>query len=264
MHGPKAGITATLLRDGKVLVMGALTIGTGTTSAELYDPATGTWTATGDFARPDAHYGSATLLSDGTVLVADDYGAELYDPGTGSWTTTGYLLRRARRLPSRCCSMAPSSWQVAPSAHLTVDGHPVECTETAQLSCTSLPACRRHPCWPSRARTPTTTPSPTPSPTPVPPRPSVPSRRAHGPGRSRSCNRSSEPATLFVAEEDEHGLLGRLVGSATPNVVPPGATVKVTFLVPAKGTGWAIFVNPRDRTEGRSSGRPRCPCRSRS
>jgi hypothetical protein len=31
----------------------------------------------------------------------------------------------------------------------------------------------------------------------------------------------------------------------TPNVVPPGATVKVTFILPAKGsTGWWIFVNP--------------------
>ena len=61
-------------------------------------------------------------------------------------------------------------------------------------------------------------------------------------------NKSSQPATLFVAEENEQGLLGRLVGSATPNVVPPGATVKVTFLLPAKGTGWAIFVNPGPNT----------------
>ena len=38
----------------------------------------------------------------------------------------------------------------------------------------------------------------------------------------------------------------RLVGSATPNVVPAGATMKVTFLFPAKGPddGW-ITVNPR-------------------
>jgi hypothetical protein len=49
---------------------------------------------------------------------------------------------------------------------------------------------------------------------------------------------------LFVAEENKEGDMGQLVGSATPNVVPPGATVKVTFLVPAKGTGWVIFVNP--------------------
>ena len=55
-------------------------------------------------------------------------------------------------------------------------------------------------------------------------------------------NKSSKPATLFVAEEDKGGML-RLVGSATPNVVPAGATVKVTFLFPADG-GW-IYVNPR-------------------
>ena len=86
-------------------------------------------------------------------------------------------------------------------------------------------------------------PSPTPSPTPVPPAagPIPPGARTW---KVTVSNKSSEPATLFVAEEDEHGLLGRLVGSATPNVVPPGATVKVTFLLPAKGTGWAIFVNP--------------------
>jgi hypothetical protein len=57
-------------------------------------------------------------------------------------------------------------------------------------------------------------------------------------------NESSEPATLFVAEEDESGM-GRLVGSVTPNVVPPGATVNVTFHLPTKGaTGWWIFLNP--------------------
>jgi hypothetical protein len=87
-------------------------------------------------------------------------------------------------------------------------------------------------------------PSPTPVPTPLPP--------AAGPvpPNARSWivtvdNKSSEPATLFVAEEDEGGTL-RLVGSATPNVVPAGATVKVTFLFPAKGAGdgW-IYVNPR-------------------
>ena len=58
-------------------------------------------------------------------------------------------------------------------------------------------------------------------------------------------NRSSEPATLFVADGDDGGTF-RLVGSATPSVVPAGASVKVTFLFPAKGVdaGW-ITVNPR-------------------
>jgi hypothetical protein len=81
-------------------------------------------------------------------------------------------------------------------------------------------------------------PSPTPVPTPLPP--------AAGPvppnARSWTVtvdNRSSEPATLFVAGD---GL--ELVGSATPNVVPAGTTVQVTFLFPAHDDGW-IHVNPR-------------------
>ena len=49
---------------------------------------------------------------------------------------------------------------------------------------------------------------------------------------------------MFVAE-GEDGVL-RLVGSATPNVVPANTTMKVTFRFPAKGPddGW-ITVNPR-------------------
>ena len=98
MHGPWQVSTATLLRDGNVLVVGRAS---GLLdSAELYDPATGTWTATGDFARPGASYQSATLLADGTVLATGTVGnradpsAELYDPDTGSWTTTGSMLGR--------------------------------------------------------------------------------------------------------------------------------------------------------------------------
>ena len=63
-------------------------------SAELYDPASGTWTRTASM--NDARFDhTATLFPDGTLLVAGglvDEGdpstvlatAELYDPGTGS------------------------------------------------------------------------------------------------------------------------------------------------------------------------------------
>ena len=93
------GHTATLLPNGKVLVVG----GNGNPRiAELYDPASGTWTATGRPMIRDHVEHTATLLPDGRVLVAGgppngrDNGsptAELYDPSTGSWTVTGNMVR---------------------------------------------------------------------------------------------------------------------------------------------------------------------------
>ena len=72
------------------------------TSAELYDPFSGTWTATASMANP--REGDATLLHDGRVLVGDlegaspddptsgIYGAEIFDPQSGTWTATGRMV----------------------------------------------------------------------------------------------------------------------------------------------------------------------------
>src|SRR5207244_841009 len=83
--------------NGKVLVAGGWnTISGYLTSAELYDPASGTWTVTGSLnTARDGH--TATLLPNGKVLVAGGVipylsSAELYDPATGSWSTTGSLI----------------------------------------------------------------------------------------------------------------------------------------------------------------------------
>jgi N-acetylneuraminic acid mutarotase len=97
---PRSGHTATLLANGKVLVVGGWN-DNRLNSAELYDPASGTWSVTGslNIAR-DSH--TATLLPNGKVLVAGGLfhdptstsyttSAELYDPATASWTFTGSL-----------------------------------------------------------------------------------------------------------------------------------------------------------------------------
>ncbi len=60
--------SATVLVDGRVLVAGGLISGVYLTSAELYDPASGTWSITGSLNTPRSGH-TATLLSDGRVLV---------------------------------------------------------------------------------------------------------------------------------------------------------------------------------------------------
>ena len=83
--------TATLLADGKVLIVG----GAPTKLAELYDPATGTFSATGNALCEHGPGATATRLLDGRVLVAgggDDLQcAEIYDPATRLFSRLGDL-----------------------------------------------------------------------------------------------------------------------------------------------------------------------------
>jgi len=236
MNGPKEVVSATLLRDGRVLVMdrGFITA----KSPELYDPATGAWTITG---QPGNRYQSATLLPDGMVLVAGAAtpDAELYDPGTGSWATTGSMLRGH----ASALTLLLDGTVLVAGGQDCLDGVCVA-TGSAELYVPRGVSPPPLPAFPSPP--PPVFPNPTPVPTPVPPMagPVPPGGR---PWTVTVVNKSSNPATLFVADDssEQQGFAGRLVGHVTPNVVAPNVTVKVTFLLPAKKVeGWSIYVNP--------------------
>ena len=249
MHGPHALGIATQLPDGKMLVYSRL-------GSEVYDPTTGTWTA---FAKPTEFMPDPRAqLSDGTVLTdaiddqpegsgPDACNAAVFDPRTGSLTPASSTLR---------CGAGNSFTLLLDGTVLVAGGS--ACNEdgvtagTGGSTCVStggaalyVPAGVSLPPLPAFPSPP---PPVFPSPTPEPPL--LPPAVGPVPPNARSWtitveNESSEPATMFVAEGDDGGTF-RLVGSATPNVVPAGATMKVTFLFPAKGPddGW-ITVNPR-------------------
>src|SRR2546428_7899751 len=97
----RAGHTATLLQNGKVLVAGGIASSIFfsriiSNSAELYDPTTGGWSTTGNLNSARAYH-TAALLANGKVLILgglDGNGyslnsAELYEPATGTWSYAG-------------------------------------------------------------------------------------------------------------------------------------------------------------------------------
>ena len=93
LNAPRHGHTATLLTNGKVLVAGgASSCGSRMSSAELYDPSTGTWSVTGSLHIARGCH-AATLLPNGKVLIAGNCesssSTELYDPVSGTWQPTG-------------------------------------------------------------------------------------------------------------------------------------------------------------------------------
>jgi hypothetical protein len=83
--------TATLLLDGRVLIVGGNTGGNvggaAAASAEIYDPATCAFVKTGS----PVIDGTASLLPDGRVLIVGDITAEIYDPKTGLFAASGAM-----------------------------------------------------------------------------------------------------------------------------------------------------------------------------
>jgi hypothetical protein len=87
----REGAGAALLGNGRVLLAGGGNPnGLAGDSAELYDPASRTWSTTGSMNAP--HGGPAVLLRDGRVLVAGGGTGDVYSPATGTWTATGPMV----------------------------------------------------------------------------------------------------------------------------------------------------------------------------
>jgi len=96
---------AVRLNDGRVLVAGGISGISGLKTAELYDPASGTWAVTGSMTFERIGLAAAPLPN-GRVLVAGGArfnqacadppagnSTEIYDPATGAWSLTGNLAQ---------------------------------------------------------------------------------------------------------------------------------------------------------------------------
>ena len=109
MSTARSGHTATLLPNGQLLAAGGEACVSAScpvlSSAELYNPATGTWTPTGSMSEPHSSGALAGLLPNGQVLVVCGVndpgfapcGADLYNPATGTWADDGVASASAAR-----------------------------------------------------------------------------------------------------------------------------------------------------------------------
>jgi hypothetical protein len=105
MRSHRFSHTAVRLGNGSVLIAAGYGVSnTALGTAEVYNPATGKWTATGNMITPRGYHG-AVRLQGGKVLVTGGVDApfpfppgfpglaqtELYDPTTGLWMATGSM-----------------------------------------------------------------------------------------------------------------------------------------------------------------------------
>jgi hypothetical protein len=129
MSAARYAAAAARLPDWRVLVAGGWSLTTNDdpsmASAEIYDPAANTWTATGSL---NVGRGSLAMagLPDGRVLAVAGVdpayhvlaSTEIYDPGLGTWQTTG-------RLP---VAMERAAMGIMPDGRVLVAGGAIDAT----------------------------------------------------------------------------------------------------------------------------------------
>jgi hypothetical protein len=93
MSGPRIQMDAVILPTGKILALGGSTLdktaNTATLNADLFDPATETWTPAGTMNMPRLYHSVALLLPDGTVWAAGS------NPSQGTWENRMEIYRPA-------------------------------------------------------------------------------------------------------------------------------------------------------------------------
>lgn len=143
MTRPRSSATAVVLADGRVLVVGGgPEVGA---SAEVFEPSTGQWRATGDMTEARGGYQTATLLPDGDVLIVGGLvndpadlaklprfsaTAEVFDPTAGRFEAVGSMA--APRLLHAAALLSDGTVLVAGGA-TAVDDDGLRRTSRAEL-----------------------------------------------------------------------------------------------------------------------------------
>ena len=119
MVTPRYGHSATLLADGRVLIAGGISSRpddpnrTFVFAAEIYDPSTGVFMATGDMSSLSGGLSTfyseskTTLIPDGRVFLAGLDNGEIYDPHSGTFALAGPYAQQ------------PGSWITSTATLLT-------------------------------------------------------------------------------------------------------------------------------------------------
>lgn len=116
----RAGHTATLLSDGRVLVAGGTGGSNVLSAAEIADPQFGVWVPEASMYWPRINH-SATLLPDGRVLVVggavDQYNnvtdtTEIYDPVQRTWTLASCMGTKRKSHTAQLLTVGPNAGKV--------------------------------------------------------------------------------------------------------------------------------------------------------